>query len=117
MSQEITIYHNPRCSKSRQTLALLEEAGATPNIVLYLEAPPSAKELGAIVDRLGIEPLELMRKKEAPFKELGFDEKAPDRQAALQAMHEHPILIERPIVVKGDRAIIGRPPENVQALL
>ncbi len=117
MAEAFTIYHNPRCSKSRQTLALLEEAGVTPIIVNYLETPPSVDELGRLLDLLGLEPLDILRPKEAPFQELGFDREAPDRSQALAAIHNYPILLERPIVVRGNRAIIGRPPENVRELL
>ena len=114
---DLTIYHNPRCSKSRQTLALLEERGIEPDIVLYLDNPPDADTLDALLDRLGLEPRELMRRKEAPYKELGLADESLDRAALIRAMVDNPILIERPIVVKGDRAVLGRPPENVLELI
>lgn len=112
------IYHNPRCSKSRQTLALLEERGHTPEVVRYLDDPPSAEELDAVLSKLGREPLQVIRTKEAVFKELGLSAQ-DDRPRAewLRLMAEHPILIERPIVVLGERAALGRPPEAVLELL
>ncbi len=113
----VTIYHNPRCSKSRQTLALLEERGLEPRIVNYLQTPPSAKELDGILKKLGMEPRELMRKKEAPYKENNLDDEALSRDALIQAMVDHPILIERPIVVANGKAAIGRPPEQVLDIL
>ena len=113
----VTIYHNPRCSKSRQTLALLRERGVEPQIVEYLTAPPDAARLGEILDMLGLEPRAIMRKQEAPYKDLGLDDPALDRAALLRAMVENPILIERPIVVKGASAALGRPPEAVLDIL
>ncbi len=117
MSTDITIYHNPRCSKSRQTLALLEEHGVAPNVVEYLQNPPDAAQLKELLSLLGLEARALMRKKEAVYAELGLDNPDLGEDALLDAMHANPILIERPIVVRGDRAAIGRPPENVLALL
>ena len=114
---EVTIYHNPRCSKSRQTLELLKSRGIEPTVVEYLTDTPTAKELEAIIDKLGIEPIDLIRRKEAPFKELGLASKTDDRKALIKAMVEHPILIERPIVVKGAKARLGRPPEQVLEIL
>ncbi|MDE0736528.1 MAG: arsenate reductase (glutaredoxin) [Pirellulaceae bacterium] len=111
------IYHNPRCSKSRQTLAMIEEAGVPAEVVLYLEEPPTAVELEEILDSLGMEPAELMRKGEAVYAELGLPDRELDRAEAIEIMVTHPALIERPIVVKAGQAIIGRPPENVQQLL
>lgn len=114
---DITIYHNPRCSKSRQTLALIEEAGYEPTIVKYLEDPLTASDLQTLMTRLGIgDPKEIMRKNEAIYKELGLRDET-DPATLLGAMVENPKLIERPIVVRGKQAIIGRPPENVNALL
>jgi arsenate reductase len=112
---EVTIYHNPRCSKSRQTLALLEERGIEPRVVLYLEAPPSAEELRAILSELAIEPRALMRKKEAPYAELGLAD--ADDDTLIQAMVDNPILIERPIVRTNGKAALGRPPEDVLTIL
>ena len=112
-----TIYHNPRCSKSRQTLQLLEEQGVSPEIVEYLQSPPDADALSAILDLLGLEPRDLMRKKEAPYKELGLDDDGLSREALIQAMVDNPILIERPIVLANGKAAIGRPPESVLEIL
>jgi arsenate reductase len=111
----VTIYHNPRCSKSRQTLALIEEKGVTPTIVDYLDNPPSAEELKNILGKLGKTPAEVIRKKEA--KEENVDIAALDDDALITAMASTPRIIERPIVVKGDKAVLGRPPENVLDLL
>jgi len=111
------IYHNPRCSKSRQTLALIRDAGIDPEIVEYLDDPPTQKELDRILKMLKLEPQQLMRKGEAVFKELGLGKKSLSRAATIKLLVEHPKLIERPIVVQGKQAILGRPPENVQALL
>lgn len=110
------IYHNPRCSKSRNTLALLQENGVEPEVVLYLETPPDAETLQALLKKLGKSPAELVRKGEAEYKELGLGKDSSDEEL-LQAMAGHPKLIERPIVVRGDRAVLGRPPENVLDLL
>ncbi len=114
---DITIYHNPRCSKSRQTLALLEERGISPNIVRYLDTPPDAAVIGALLDMLGLEPRDLMRKREAPYSELGLADESVARADLIQAMADNPVLIERPIVVSGDKAAIGRPPESVLDIL
>ncbi len=111
----ITIYHNPRCSKSRQTLALLEERGVSHSVVQYLETPPSVDELRAIITMLGISARDLMRKKDAA--EAGLDDPALSDDALIRAMVEHPIVIERPIVVAGNKAAIGRPPESVLDIL
>lgn len=113
----VTIYHNPRCSKSRETLALLESRGEKPKVVEYLNDTPDAKTLDEILKKLDIEPRELMRRKEAPYKELGLDDPGLSRQALIAAMVEHPILIERPIVLKGKKAALGRPPERVLEIL
>ncbi|MBA6412788.1 arsenate reductase (glutaredoxin) [Parahaliea sp. F7430] len=113
---DYTIYHNPRCSKSRATLALLEENGVEPTVVRYLEAPLDKAQLQELLLKLGISPAELLRRGEAEYKELGLNAQSSD-QEVLQAMSNHPKLIERPIVVRGDRAVLGRPPENVLELL
>ncbi len=113
---DYTIYHNPRCSKSRETLTLLEQSGATPRIVEYLKTPPTAAELKAIVAKLGIEPEQLVRKGEDVYKS-EYAGKQLDRRAMDRRDGEHPVLIERPIVIKGEQAILGRPPENVKKLL
>ncbi len=111
------IYHNPRCSKSRKTLAMIEEAGVQAEVILYLEQPPTAVELEEILDSLGMEPADLMRKGEAVYAELGLAGKELDRAETIEIMVANPVLIERPIVVKAGQAVIGRPPENVQPLL
>lgn len=113
----VTIYHNPRCSKSRQTLTLLQENGEDPKVVEYLKDTPDAKTLDGILRKLDMEPRELMRRKEAPYKDLGLDDPGLSREALIAAMVEHPILIERPIVVKGAKVALGRPPEKVLEIL
>ena len=110
----VTIYHNPRCTKSRQTLALLKEQGVEPDVIEYLDHPPDVKQLTAIVKKLGIAPRDLVRRKE--FRELGVDEPPADKDW-LQLMADNPRIIERPIVVSGNRAALGRPPENVLEIL
>ena len=113
----VTIYHNPRCSKSRQTLALLQERGVTPTVVEYLKTPPDAATLGDILAKLRCPPRQLMRVKEAVYRELGLGDENLSDADLIQAMVENPILIERPIVLAGDRAALGRPPEAVLAIL
>lgn len=113
----ITIYHNPRCSKSRQTLQLVRDSGDEPRVIEYLKTPPSAAELDGILRKLKLEPHELMRQKEAVFSELDLKQRSLSRDEAIAVMIENPVLIERPIVVKGSQAVVGRPPENVQELL
>ncbi|MEC8282123.1 MAG: arsenate reductase (glutaredoxin) [Pseudomonadota bacterium] len=113
----VTIYHNPRCSKSRQTLALLQERGVTPTVVEYLKTPPDADTLGDILAKLGCPPRQLMRVKEAVYRELGLGDENLSDADLIQAMVDNPILIERPIVLAGDRAALGRPPEAVLAIL
>lgn len=113
----VTIYHNPRCSKSRETLALLQDRGIEPKVVEYLSDTPDAATLDGLLKKLELEPRDLMRRKEAPYRELGLDDPGLSREALIAAMVEHPILIERPIVVKGARAALGRPPEKVLEIL
>lgn len=113
---EFTIYHNPRCSKSRNTLALLQERGVEPEIILYLDNAPSARQIGGLLKKLGIPASQLVRRGEADYKASGLSAKSSE-QEVLDAMAQHPKLIERPIVVHGDRAVLGRPPENVLELL
>lgn len=113
----VTMYHNPRCSKSRQTLALLNERDVEPELVLYLETPPTTAELQALLDKLGLTARQLLRTREDAYRELGLDDPDKTDTELLEAMHQQPILIERPIVVVGERAAIGRPPENVLELL
>lgn len=113
----VKIYHNPRCSKSRQTLQLIQEQGIEPEIIEYLKTPPSAQELDDILKKLGMEPRELMRKSEAKYKENGLDDTSLDRQTLIKGMVNNPILIERPIVIAHGKAAIGRPPEAVLAII
>jgi arsenate reductase len=116
MSQ-FTIYHNPRCSKSRQTLALLEENGVSPDVVLYLENPPSKQILTELLGKLGISARDLLRKGEDDYKNNNLKDASLGEAELIAAMHKFPKLMERPIVVKGDRAVLGRPPENVLGLI
>ena len=114
---KITMLHNPRCSKSRQTLELLRERGLEPDIVRYLETPPSAAELREILRLLGRSPRDLLRRGEAEYAELGLADTALDDATLIDAMVRHPRLIERPIVIAGGKAAIGRPPESVLEIL
>jgi len=111
----VTIYHNPRCGKSRQTLALLEARGIAPRIVEYLKTPPDAATLKRLLKQLGLKPAQLVRKKEAA--EAGIDPAKLAEDKLIAAMVKHPIVIERPIVVNGDQAALGRPPEAVLKIL
>lgn len=114
MSDTTKIYHNPRCSKSRATLGALEERGIKPEIILYLEKPPSVKEIKTILTLLGVGPRAIMRKGEEAYKQLNLGDESLSDAALVKAIHENPKLLERPIVVvKGKRAAIGRPLENV----
>jgi arsenate reductase len=113
----VTIYHNPRCSKSRATLALLEERGIEPLIVRYLDTPPTATELKKVLKALGIGPRALLRTGEAEYRELDLAREELDDAALIEAMLAHPRLIQRPIVVAGGKARIGRPPEAVLEIL
>ncbi len=116
MMTQATIIHNPRCSKSRQTLALLEEKGCEIQIVEYLNTPLTKAEIYSILSKLDLKPRELMRTKEEEYKALNLA-KEESEEKLIQAMVDTPKLIERPIVLIGDRAVIGRPPENVLSLL
>jgi len=113
----ITIYHNPRCSKSRQTLALLREKGHRPDIVEYLKTPPDAATLAGILSLLGKSPRDLMRRREAAYRENNLDDPALTDDQLIAAMVANPILIERPIVLAGGKAALGRPPEDVLKIL
>jgi arsenate reductase (glutaredoxin) len=113
----VTLFHNPRCSKSRQALAILEEKGITPIIREYLKDVPSADELNEILGMLSMEPRDLMRKKESEYKENGLDNEKLSRGELIQGMVDYPKLIERPIVIKEGKARIGRPPESVLEVL
>ena len=113
----VTLYHNPRCSKSREALSLLREHGEEPEIILYLETPPSAKTLKALLGKLDIGARELLRKGEDAYKELNLADVTLSEAALIKAMVENPKLIERPIAINGDKAVIGRPPETVKTIL
>ena len=117
MSDKVQILHNPRCSKSRQTRDILENQGVEASIVEYLKTPPTTAQLEEILDMLGLEPRELMRKHVKPYKENNLDDDSLTREQLIQAMVDNPILIERPIVIKGKKAAIGRPPEKVLDIL
>jgi len=113
----LTIFHNPRCSKSRQTLEILKEGGVSPDVRLYLETPPDAVELAAIIQKLGLSSArELMRKGEEAYKKLGLKNETSEEKL-ISAMAQNPKLIERPIVIKGQKAVLGRPPENAKIFL
>lgn len=113
----VEIYHNPRCSKSRQTLQLLNNQGIEPEIVEYLKTPPDRATLERILDMLGLEPRDLMRKKEKEYKENNLADPDLSREQLIDAMIAHPKLIERPIVIKNGKAALGRPPEKVLEII
>jgi arsenate reductase len=113
----ITIYHNPKCAKSRETLKLLQSRGLEPEVIEYLKTPPTKAELASLIERLGIEPRALLRTKEAEYQQAGLDDPKKSDAAILAAMVKFPKLIERPLVVCGKRAALGRPPENVLKIL
>lgn len=118
MNDLVTIYHNPRCTKSRETLALLKEKGAEPQVVLYLETPPDAATIKKLLAMLGMKsPRDLMRQKEDLYKSLNLADAGLSEGALIQAMVDNPKLIERPIVVHEGKARIGRPPESVLEIL
>ena len=113
---EFTIYHNPRCSKSRATLALLEENGLAPAVVLYLESPLAVSDIKGLLKKLGMSAADIVRRGEVEYKEAGLQKQSSEAEL-ITAIAEHAKLLERPIVVRGDRAVVGRPPENVLALI
>ncbi len=117
MTETITIYHNPRCSKSRATLQLLQDKGVDPEVVRYLDSPLSAAQIKLILEQLKLSPRELMRKGESVYKELDLKDASLTDEQLIAAMVNHPILIERPIVTGPKGAAIGRPPENVLAVI
>ncbi|EOI3576340.1 arsenate reductase (glutaredoxin) [Cronobacter turicensis] len=118
MSRDVTIYHNPRCSKSRETLSLLTERGIEPDVVLYLETPPDAATIKTLLKQLGFsQARELMRTKEELYKTLNLADASLSEEALIQAMMDNPKLIERPIVVSDGKARLGRPPEQVLEIL
>jgi len=114
---DITLYHNPRCSKSRAALALLEENEVKPKLVLYLDNAPTIEELQELLRKLGIGLNDLLRRGEPEYDELGLGDESLSESIKLDLVSKHPQLLQRPIAIKGDRAIIGRPPENVLQLL
>ncbi|TBU76520.1 arsenate reductase (glutaredoxin) [Pseudomonas daroniae] len=114
---DLTLYHNPRCSKSRSALQLLEDRGLQPTLVRYLEAPPTAAQLRDLLAKLGIPARQLLRTGEDEYRELNLANTDLSEAQLIDAMAAHPRLIERPILIAGDRAVIGRPPENVLDLL
>ncbi len=113
----VTLYHNPRCSKSRRALELLRSRNVEPEIIEYMKTPPTVSELERILKLLSMEPRELMRKKESVYSDLALDDENLGRHKQLQSMVEHPILIERPMAVANGRAALGRAPENVLDVL
>jgi arsenate reductase len=113
----VTIWHNPRCGKSRETLALLREKGVEPVVREYLKEPPSKKEIETLLDQLGVEPRVLVRDGEAEFKASGKKAAALTRKDAVELIARHPILLQRPVVVSDGKAAIGRPPEAVLAIV
>ena len=114
---ELTLYHNPRCSKSRGALELLEARGLAPTIVRYLETPPSAAELRALLAKLGLSARQLLRSGEDEYKALNLDDASLSEEQLIAAMVAHPKLIERPILIAGDKAVVGRTPEKVLEIL
>ena len=117
MTSAVTIFHNPRCSKSRETMQIIESKGISPDVVEYLKQPPDYQELSATLELLGLEPRQLMRTKEKPYKDNNLDDPALTREDLIRAMIDNPILIERPIVIHDGKAVIGRPPEKVLEVL
>jgi len=117
MSSEVRIYYNPKCTKCRLSMQLLDEKGISAEVVEYLNEPPTANELNEILDLLALEPRELMRKHETPYQALNLENENLSRDELIQAMVNNPVLIERPIVIKGNKATIGRPPEKILDIL
>ena len=113
----VTIYHNPRCSKSRQTLSLLQEKSININVIEYLKTPPDISQLKQILKQLGYEPRQLMRKSEQIYQDFDLGNENKTADDLIKAMAQNPILIERPIVLSGEKAVIGRPPESVLNIL
>ena len=111
------IYHNPRCSKSRQTLEILNQKDVNTEVVLYLENPPSIEEVTSILQKLGLDPRDVIRKGEEEYKLLNLKDQSLTENELITFMSENPKLIERPIVIKGNKAVIGRPPENVLSII
>ena len=114
---ELVLYHNPRCAKSREALRLLTQAGHTPRVIHYLETPPNQTALKDLLKKLGRGPRDILRRGEPAYKELGLDDPALSDASLVRTMVKHPILIERPILISGRRAVVGRPPEAVLGLV
>lgn len=117
MALAVKLYHNPRCSKSRKALQLIESEGIKPDIIEYLKHPPSYQELAQLLDLLGLEPRQLMRTGEKLYKENNLGDPNLSREDLIKAMTEHPKLIERPILIHDGRAVLGRPPEKILEIL
>ncbi len=117
MSSKVEIYYNPKCRKSREALQILKEKNIEPEIHYYLESPPSAEELSEVLRKMGKRPRDIFRKSEPLYKELGLKNKDLSDDVLLKHLHENPILIERPIIIKGQRAVLGRPPEDVKKII
>ena len=117
MSENVRVFHNPKCSKCRLTMGILDDKGVDTTVIEYLKAPPNTAELSEILNLLGLEPRDLMRRHEAPYKDNNLGDPDLSREQLIQAMIDNPILIERPIVINGDKATIGRPPEKVLDIL
>jgi arsenate reductase (glutaredoxin) len=117
MRSQITVYHNPRCSKSREALEILKQNGVDPIVVNYIKTPPLRAEIDAILNKLNLRPKDVLRRKEAVFTELGLQDKLEDDEEIVRAICANPILLERPIAISGDTAVIARPPEKILELL
>lgn len=115
--ENVVLYHNPHCSKSRATLALLEENDISPEIIFYLETPPDVNQLKELLKKLNLSVRDLLRRSEPEYEELGLDNESLAGEIVLDILSNHPALLQRPIVICGDKAIIGRPPENVLSLI
>ena len=117
LNSKITIYYNPKCRKSREALQIIREKGIDPEIIYYLDEPPSTKELAEVLRKMGKRPRDIFRKSEPLYKDLGLKNKDLSDEVLLEHLNKHPILIERPIVVKGQRAVLGRPPEDIKKII
>ncbi len=117
MASEFTIYHNPRCSKSRASLEILQEAGQTPTVIEYIKEGISEEALKGLLQSLGLPAANLIRRGESVYKDNGLNADEMSDDEIIRAINQHPILLERPVVSNGKRAVIGRPPDNVRALL
>jgi arsenate reductase len=117
VASDIEIWHNPRCSKSRETLEILQARGFNPRVREYLNRAPTTDELEQVLMMLALEPRDILRTDEEAYQLFGLDQEGVGRDELLRAMCDHPILIQRPIVIRGDKAVLGRPPSNVETLL